>query len=272
MKLILNLIFTILLVKSSLAQILAGQTGSDIYFKDFVPDTTFAFGPSWSASTGIDINNDGILDFRLESSHAHSPGGTFDALKIVCLDSNQVIIDSINGYADTINSGKIIGPSALWSNSGFNNYMEYNYNSSLGSDTYFGFWRYVSDSYLGVRCVSESDTSYGYIHVHTGHSHGSYRIKDHGFKMEVASVSEQAINKFKIYPNPFSDKLYLATFSNEFYLFSLFDIQSRMIFKTEVKGHIEINTQSLTEGLYIYEIEDNTKKIIRGKLIRRLIN
>jgi len=76
--------------------------------------------------------------------------------------------------------------------------------------------------------------------------------------------------RISIYPNPFSDKIYITNPNNLYqYSFKLFDAQGKLILEKKSVTDIAIDLQSLKTTLYFYLLENKDGEIIKnGKLLK----
>lgn len=101
----------------------------------------------WSTEIDVDINNDGVNDFRFETNQAGN-GITKELVGLV--SGNEILIDSFQKAA-VLTTGDEVGPSAQYASSfNFNNW-------GSGSNAYF------TDQYLGLKFDAGGDTHYGWL-------------------------------------------------------------------------------------------------------------
>jgi len=82
-------------------------------------------------------------------------------------------------------------------------------------------------------------------------------------------IKENEIN-FNIYPNPANDFIYIDlinSYSDDI-MFRLFDVLGNEIIETKLNENNKIDIAYLNNGIYIYQIIYNNKKIINGKLLK----
>jgi hypothetical protein len=265
MKKILSFVFIVVFIKMNFAQILAGQTGSGVVYKDFIPDTSFVSTSMYAGYCNLDLNNDGTFDYKLNYSFIPNPGSETRILRVDCLNNNEVI-SSTTGYADTMPIGQNIDNSFIWS-SGTGIKLEYFYSTS-SSTQHYGDWRYSDSGYLGVRIISPVDTTYGYIHIYNNHL-PSYKVMDFAIEYKGAiGINDILLSQTDVGPNPFSDKIFFKGENNLPLEVILYNISSNVIFRKTFTGKIEVNTQELLNGFYIYELRRNDYIIKRGKLLK----
>ena len=73
---------------------------------------------------------------------------------------------------------------------------------------------------------------------------------------------------FDVFPNPFYDILNINTNNNKLSEITLYDITTRKIIQQKFTNHISLNTDLLKNGIYIYEIKNESNVIIRRKAIK----
>ncbi|MBB4807593.1 YD repeat-containing protein [Chryseobacterium defluvii] len=76
-------------------------------------------------------------------------------------------------------------------------------------------------------------------------------------KTSTLSVEEiQNNNSIKLYPNPFSDKLFIITANQKIKQINLFDLSGKLVIKKEVNdvSDYQLEASVLTSGIYIISI------------------
>ncbi len=87
------------------------------------------------------------------------------------------------------------------------------------------------------------------------------------FEVNSVGVDEQDLRAIKVYPNPFSDNLNIALTKDGPAEIVLYDISSRIVIRKQFRESAALDTRMLTEGIYFYEIRDDTGVISKGKLV-----
>lgn len=72
----------------------------------------------------------------------------------------------------------------------------------------------------------------------------------------------------KVYPDPFSDKITILLNENTQSEITLFDLMSRKVLHQYFNNSITLNTENLSNGIYIYEIKTNDGNYQTGKIIK----
>jgi hypothetical protein len=141
-------------------------------------------------------------------------------------------------------------------------------------------WVLVSGSFI-------SDSNYTYMTVggffedssvdtiyHPPASHSYYLIDkicvstDSLTCDQVLGNNEIHSNEHLLLPNPFTDYLYVKFKYDEELELILYDISSRVIFKRSFINSFQINTEQVSNGLYIYELRSKNTIIKTGKLVK----
>jgi len=77
-------------------------------------------------------------------------------------------------------------------------------------------------------------------------------------------------NEIIIYPNPANETININIQTGKIAFFELYDIIGNKLIEQTLSTNItEINSEHITQGLYIYKITDNQEKTIRGKIIKQ---
>ncbi|MBI5540240.1 MAG: SBBP repeat-containing protein [Bacteroidia bacterium] len=84
----------------------------------------------------------------------------------------------------------------------------------------------------------------------------------------INEFSKENTSDFNIFPNPFCNNLSIKAKSNEQFDVVLYDITNRKILQHNFINNINLQTENLTKGIYIYEIKNKTDVVGRGKLIK----
>jgi len=79
-------------------------------------------------------------------------------------------------------------------------------------------------------------------------------------------------HSLNIFPNPFHDHLAVAEKGNAEWEVTLFDVTSRALLHQRFVNSVDINTESLAKGVYLYEVTNNADKsggvMQRGKIVK----
>lgn len=140
--------------------ILAGQTsGVGILYTDVNNDTLKCSGQYSADSLLIDINADGIIDFKLGLLAGHSPGATWINHCLYPLQGNELVNDSALiiplNLNDSINYD---------TNTDSVNYLYGYFHLNIGGTTSEGgLWKNAGYKYAGVKMMINQTIRYGWI-------------------------------------------------------------------------------------------------------------
>lgn len=86
---------------------------------------------------------------------------------------------------------------------------------------------------------------------------------------ETTGINPETISAtIKIIPNPFEDRLKISTDIGQPAEIIIYNSLSQKILQKEFSNEIELNTEVLSKGLYVYEIRNKNGVIKNGKLIK----
>lgn len=84
------------------------------------------------------------------------------------------------------------------------------------------------------------------------------------------SIGEQTLTSFKVFPVPASSELTVQTEQNGNYIFTLFDVNGKVILSRSFRSKTEINVGELATGNYTYSIHDESGKLLRSEKITKV--
>lgn len=152
--------------------ILAGQKErAGIEYVDLNPDINCTIIDPWRKTDTIihlDLNKDGINDFTLKGSMCHPSmlGGDCEELSIIPLSNNEICINPITNWLDTIPLLDSIFMNKNWSN---DEALIYSYMWVMGSDAATsGHWQDVTTSgkyFIGYKIQKDEKIFYGWIGI-----------------------------------------------------------------------------------------------------------
>ncbi len=101
------------------------------------------------------------------------------------------------------------------------------------------------------------------------------RLPGTGVASSIQVVSNNEINNYRVYPNPFSTEISIQIQSeqNSQYTFCLFTLNGQKIKERQfniVKGanRLKINTTDIQKGMYFYRLTNTSAKITSGKIVK----
>lgn len=257
--------------------IIAGQTtGTNIYYTDYIPDTTIIAGEN-PDGLKLDLDGNGTDDL-------HFYVGVFEYLPLdlrtwstvkllnsnikICLDNDSLFwIDKILA-GDTINENNIWG-----SNTDTVYYLQkYHYWTypPPGGEIREGEWHYCS-AYLGFQITFPGETFHGWIYMYSDEFH--LTVKESAVRGLTVEIPEVIVseNMLYLYPNPCSKILTIeSTMSN--YMNKTIEILNTfgVIEKTfNVTGNkTTIDIELLRPGMYFIKLKDDNNIIAQAKLLK----
>jgi hypothetical protein len=148
------------------SSILAGQkTGDGVFYKDLVPDDSIGDGLD-SETRFIDLDEDGVADFKLYSGHTQASGFGSGGSWITPLDSNEVACQPNTIYIDTLSANEVINSSLYWvKKESIYYYYYYSQVSGEFDNDAEGLWNTVSHKYAGLRIKKDNEYLYGWLRV-----------------------------------------------------------------------------------------------------------
>ena len=212
----------------------AGKENYAINMLDNNPDTDWA----GESDTG------GELIFDL--------GGTFDLAEIQHLTVTKTpsyefqIWVSTTGVAEGDFTNVYPSASNLLSNQD-NTYLQFNDFGTISGATY-----------VKIKCYGRSDSAWN-------------TISELKFYSETtASVKENELSGFSLYPNPANNSLYLSDLSNKVDKVQIVSLEGKVISSRVIDSfekNLSIDTSSLANGIYIVNLSDATKNLNASKMI-----
>jgi len=135
-----------------------------------------------------------------------------------------------------------------------------------------GAWNNIGEHFIGVKLTYPNETIYGWIRVEgtgTGTSF-TLTIKDYACNInhysEINNVTEQ--NKSFVFPSPFNDKLAVNNHCTDETEIIIYDLRLRIVMQQKFTSSILLNTESLFEGMYFYQIKEENQVISNGKILK----
>lgn len=286
-----NLLLTVLLFSISFftanAQktgIIAGMNNDSVYYFD-IPDTTI---PGNSNNFYLDLDADGINDFRFKYSYSQGTGNRSSSITIDPYRDNEVCyyrvdtqyIDSTNficrNVAKPFNSGEVIhgaysfDTATTWINgyeSGVYGHLEgYNIDDWLG----------IGDRNIGLKMSIHDTMVYAWIKVNIFFDWGVdyITIKECAYaKKKTTEIFEELSenSSIKLYPNPVENNLYIelpkykAQINASIYNLDGVKVETHSF---QNKKNLHFKTDHLTPGVYIIAIE-NGKDVSYSRFVKK---
>ncbi|MGB0882881.1 MAG: T9SS type A sorting domain-containing protein [Vicingaceae bacterium] len=109
------------------------------------------------------------------------------------------------------------------------------------------------------------DTLGGIVGLKAGGFNLGVELHDGTTGIENTSTTSEAIT---IYPNPVKSSFQINTFSSEDLELTLYDVSSRIVLQRKFTNSINLNIESLEDGIYLYELKGDNGIVKSGKLIK----
>jgi hypothetical protein len=92
---------------------------------------------------------------------------------------------------------------------------------------------------------------------------------DDNFECTTTGISESSESENILYPNPFTNNLTIINKGNEIAEFILYDMYLRKVLENIFLKSLLINTESLYNGIYFYEVRSKNGASTKGKVIKQ---
>ena len=119
--------------------------------------------------------------------------------------------------------------------------------------------------YIFLNCMSFNDTTYFSTTLF-------YNFPDpiyiYGNCDSLTSISEIKNTNIKIYPNPFSDRLFFTLNDNDDSEIIIYDFTARKLLQQKFTNSVSLNTEQLAKGLYLYEVRSKDGSCKKGKVVK----
>jgi hypothetical protein len=148
----------------------AGQkNGAGIEYVDLDPDINCTITDPWEKNDTIiylDLNKDGIDDYSINGTMCHPSmlGGDCEDVSIIPLNNNEICINSVSHWLDTISTLDTINMESNWSN---DEALIYSYYWVMGENSSTeGHWQNVSTNdkyFIGYKILKHEKTYFGWI-------------------------------------------------------------------------------------------------------------
>jgi len=262
------------------------RSAAQIIYTD-IQDTTIYPAFSLGNHYALDLNNDGQVDFNFEfwKFSAESTGYFIQSFSLYAYHQygNQIEGTGIN--ASALHENDIIDGSKPWIS---HSAVLGQYNSAIYSTTSFfssgGNWINITDRYLGVRLIENTDTLYGWIRMDVNIK-DSMVIKDFAYntipnEQILAGEIDTAVSVFApenggdpvIFPNPASNHLYISLNPSAFQetVASLFDLSGKKILSQTLSlPTSQIDVSKLPEGFHLLVLKNRDAVLTKEFEVKR---
>ncbi len=247
------------------------NSGQGVTYFDIDPDSVLIemWGSGEKTETyELDLNHDGINDYKFQSYYQISPGHTYRNATVEPLNNSEVcLVQSGLIDPDPMYSGCMLSNDLAWTNSmstlSLYWFSGYNYTGSAG------IWNNIYDKFMGLRLVVNNDTLYGWVRITM--TPPRIIFKDYAWYRDVTHIGENSeIHNVSIFPNPVKDILCFS-FEDDLMLpneYSIKNIQGETVLSgNNISANFYcIQFNHLPDGLYILQLRYNND-IVNRKII-----
>ena len=146
---------------------ICSKLSAQVVYTDLIPDAT----PN--AGLNLDLNNDSIVDFRIQM------GVTSDGFQVFCEPLNN------NAYSGDFIGGTHLPWALLPKNdicSSFGTWYGFANPGTMASGTSTGNWVGESDKYLALQLVVGANTYFGWARLDVSETSSSFTLKDYAYQ------------------------------------------------------------------------------------------
>ena len=253
------------------AAFLAMKNRSDaqIIYTD-VPDTAIYPAVFTGNHYALDLNNDGQVDFNFEF-WKYSAAATSSFIRSFSLYGYQQFGNHIEGTdnnAAALHENDVIDANRPWIS---HSAVMGQFHSTISSLSATGNWINVTNRYLGLRLIENTDTLYGWLRMDVN-IQDSMVIKDFAYntipgEQILAGEIDTAVYAFMpengadpvTFPNPVSTHIHISMSKSSFQetVVSLFDLSGKRILSETLSfptGQIDVSR--LPEGFYLLVLKN----------------
>ena len=250
----------------------AGQkTGSNVKF--FACDSLFSSGDSWtrydSDTVEIDMNRDGISDFKLTSYYVESVTSAHYEYNILPYRNNAVLVcdhPEHNNWVDVLMQFETISAGYEISHS-ISLFSKFDYSSMSNYYYWAGHSNLFYSGYIGFVMRDNNTPQYAWLKMQ-----GGYFI-EYAFQDVNSGIDQHSTkNKFQIFPNPASEFIQIqrsaSSALNEVYSVSMVNSQGIVLDEFGFTGKVmQKNIETYPSGIYLVVFHQKGKVIETQRLI-----
>lgn len=280
-----------------------GSANAQIIYTDINPDSTIFAVDSFF----LDLNNDGIVDFRINAlKYQSSTTGSHSQFNIdvdyVAIEplNNNEILSSYNyvSYYNYSSGAKALNKNDTiqdvetdenwWSESmgilnGQGSYSGTMNGSSFSGTIDYGHFVGVTNKYVGVRIekVQDGDTiwQYGWVRLDVASNGKSFVVKDYAYQgahdkyilagMEVSgTIEKKIVENIEIYVSQKTLFIDFKELKKEDAIIRVLNINGQELLKKENSEKSEISLKEFTTGIYIVNIQFEEVSISKKVMLR----
>ena len=247
--------------------IVVGDTTSSVIIYKNIKDSIIKC-QGGTVFSDFDLDADTIKDIRFNIHNASSLGGTAEYEWVNSLNNLEfVVFPSDTIYLDTLAINDTLNKNFKWRKT-ISNVFLFKYESGPFGYT-SGAFRSINH-YLGFRWVKPNDTIYGWIFLNTPISFGfgDITIRSWAYQSKAVGItSVEKTNKFRSYPNPVSQFIYLelqnALSDSEI---EITNYLGQTVLKTEFTNTIDVS--KLATGIYTLKIIGKDDQSYYSKFVK----
>lgn len=261
----------------------------EFHYTDIQPDTAIYCTLSGGIPEGIfmlkrvelDINGDGLPDFKVESRANSSMAQNICEVNVIPLNTSSSVLigrtDSVyNNYfqwwmihpvAKPLLYGDPIDVSgALWDSLQGTIYA----NSTVtGTTISINDFYTFSDKYIGIKYTNGAQTDYGWIRIIIDNT---ILVKDYSMSGNIIGLKEKQSDEFLIYPNPAGNFIQLKGRDISISNIEMYDITGRKFLLNSYRmdaSIIKADVSDLTEGMFILCFQTPDGPVRKKVLLKR---
>ena len=262
------------------------SANAQIVYTDVNPDSTLTCSISnCSKSYNLDLNNDGIIDFLINTGWRR-------------LNCSMLSVSTVKFVSETPQIGN--GAVTLMINA--NDIIDSNLAFSASNGTLLsittgpvcsgssGNWTSTSDHYLGLKLTVGANIYYGWVRLNVVvASSASFTVQDYAYntipnqpilagQTIATGINENSFaSSINLFPNPATNNLTIKLGNNNKNVeVTIIDITGKTIYSTTASDsdnyqeqNVEINTEDFAAGVYVVQIQTadfiGTKKLVIKK-------
>ncbi|HET8837723.1 MAG TPA: T9SS type A sorting domain-containing protein [Flavobacteriaceae bacterium] len=204
---------------------------------------------------------------------ALSPGGT----TINCtIENNNIGVSSYFNSTNNIFINNTIRNNSIGVEIGsyFNGSINFTGNIICSNSAYNIKFLSTNNADLSNNCWCSADSAYIRSTIYDGYTDTSYGLVDFlpfttGCSLGINEPAENNNSLATIFPNPFNETIEIIGGKNELIEVTIFDLLGRKILFNKFTNSNKINTETLSKGIYFYQIENDKGSFQKGKLIKK---
>ena len=228
----------------------------------------------------LDINKDGIIDFKIVSGGGGGLGGGSSSTIIESLNPDNfvstfpdssywnpfayVVVNTAIAYSP----GDSISSLLRFTNS---SPLYYNSNTSYIFASHYGnfaspsvaYWNGIGEHFIAVKLIVQNSALFGWIRVQVDNS-GQITIKDYACNFTIPK-------EVLLFPNPANEELHIRFTNSESQTITIYNEQGAIVKTINISpdGYEYIlNTISMSQGIYILKIRNSKETVTKRFVVK----